>query len=169
MACPHVSGVAALLISNAVRHNLTLTSTQLKDLLVNNVDDHYSVNSRYTGQLGSGRLNANLAMQALQSMYSGGTAPSTPTGLTSSSITTSGASLAWTSVSGATSYDVQIRPQGGTYATYNVTTNSYSATGLTANTTYEWSVRAKNSYGTSNYSRTATFTTQNTSSGLSLP
>ncbi len=169
MACPHVSGVAALLISNAVRHNLTLTSAQLRDLLVNNVDNHYSLNSDYTGQLGSGRLNANLALQALQSMYSGGTTPSTPTGLTSSSITTNGASLAWTAVSGATSYDVQIRPQGGTYATYNVTTNSYSATGLTANTTYEWSVRAKNSYGTSNYSSTATFTTLNNTGGVSLP
>jgi hypothetical protein len=72
-------------------------------------------------------------------------------------------------VSGATSYDVQIRPQGGTYSTYNVTSNSYSATGLTANTTYEWSVSAKNSYGSSSYAVTATFTTQNTSSGLSLP
>ena len=98
-----------------------------------------------------------------------GSAPATPTGLTSSNVTTSGASLAWTAVSGATSYDVQIRPQGGTYSTYNITTNNYSATGLIANTTYEWSVSAKNSYGSSSYATTVTFTTQNTSSGISLP
>lgn len=99
----------------------------------------------------------------------GGTAPATPTGLATSSITTNSATLGWTAVSGATSYDVQIRPQGGTYSTYNVTTNSYNASGLTANTTYEWSVRAKNSYGSSSYSSNVTFTTQNVSSGLTLP
>lgn len=98
-----------------------------------------------------------------------GTAPATPTGLTSSNVTTNSASLAWTASSGATSYDIQIRPQGGTYSTYNVTTNSYNASGLTANSTYEWSVSAKNSYGSSSYATTVTFTTQNTSSGLSLP
>ncbi len=169
MACPHVSGVAALLLSNAARHNFKPTSSQLRDLLVNNVDNHYDVNSSYTGQLGSGRLNANLAMQALQSLYSGGTPPTTPTGLSSSGITSSSASLSWNAVSGATSYDVQIRPQGGTYSTYNVTTNSYTATGLTASTTYEWSVRAVNTYGTSAYAATQTFTTQAPQSGVALP
>jgi len=169
MACPHVSGVAALLLSNAARHNFKPTSSQLRDLLVNNVDNHYDVNSSYSGQLGSGRLNANLAMQALQSLYSGGTPPATPTGLSSSGITSSSASLSWNAVSGATSYDVQIRPQGGTYSTYSVTTNSYTATGLTASTTYEWSVRAVNTYGTSAYAATQTFTTQVPQSGVTLP
>ncbi len=169
MACPHVSGVAALLLSNAARHSFKPTSSQLWNLLVDNVDDHYSVNSNYSGQLGSGRLNANLAMQALQNLYSGGTPPAIPTGLSTSNITSNSAKLNWNAVSGATSYDVQIRPQGGTYATYNVTTNSYTTTGLTASTTYEWSVRAVNSYGNSAYAATQTFTTQSSQSGVSLP
>ncbi|HRW63007.1 MAG TPA: S8 family serine peptidase, partial [Bacteroidales bacterium] len=70
MACPHVSGVAALLVSNAVRNGLVLTNTQLRNLLSENVDNHYSVNTSYTGKLGSGRLNAYKALQALQSMFS---------------------------------------------------------------------------------------------------
>jgi gingipain R len=107
--------------------------------------------------------------QAPKNVGSSGSVPSVPTGLTSSSITTSSASLAWTAVSGATSYDIQIRPQGGTYSTYNVSSNNYNASGLTANTVYEWSVRAKNSYGTSNYSTTVNFTTLANPSSLSLP
>ncbi|QKG79727.1 M6 family metalloprotease domain-containing protein [Tenuifilum thalassicum] len=100
---------------------------------------------------------------------SGGTAPATPSGLSTSNITTNSATLSWSAVSGATSYDVQIRPQGGSYSTYNVTTNSYNATGLSANTTYEWHVRAKNSYGTSSYSSIKSFTTQANPTGVSLP
>ncbi|MEA2105600.1 MAG: GEVED domain-containing protein, partial [Bacteroidota bacterium] len=158
MACPHVSGVAALLISNAVRNGVTLTNSQVADLLKNNVDDHYAVNSSYTGQLGSGRLNANLALQALQSMFTN-EPPSTPTGLTTTNITDESATLSWSAATGATSYDVQLRVQGGSWSTYNVSGTSYNANNLSAETTYEWQVRAKNSYGTSSYSAIKTFTT----------
>jgi gingipain R len=98
-----------------------------------------------------------------------GTVPATPSGLSTSNITTNSATLSWSAVSGATSYDVQIRPQGGSYSTYNVTTNSYNATGLSANTTYEWHVRAKNSYGTSSYSSIKSFSTQANPTGVGLP
>ncbi|MGC9375277.1 MAG: GEVED domain-containing protein [Bacteroidales bacterium] len=158
MACPHVSGVAALLISNAVRNGVTLTNSQVADLLKNNVDDHYAVNPNYTGQLGSGRLNANLALQALQSMFTN-EPPSTPTGLTTTNITDKSATLSWSAATGATSYDVQLRVQGGSWSTYNVSGTSYNANNLSAETTYEWQVRAKNAYGTSSYSAIKSFTT----------
>jgi len=158
MACPHVSGVAALLISNAVRNGVTLTNSQVADLLKNNVDDHYAVNPNYTGQLGSGRLNANLALQALQSMFTN-EPPSTPTWLNTTNITDKSATLSWSAATGATSYDVQLRVQGGSWSTYNVSGTSYNANNLSAETTYEWQVRAKNAYGTSSYSAIQTFTT----------
>ncbi|MFO7830234.1 MAG: S8 family serine peptidase, partial [Bacteroidales bacterium] len=148
MACPHVSGVAALLISNAARNGVTLTNTQVADLLKNNVDDHYSLNSGYIGQLGTGRLNAEKALLALQGMFTT-EPPETPTGLTTTNITDESATLNWSAATGASSYEVQLRLQGGSWSTYNVSGTSYNATGLSAETTYEWQVRAKNSNGTS--------------------
>lgn len=165
MACPHVSGVAALLVSNAYRNGLILTRTQLWDLLVNNADNHYTLNSGYVGQLGSGRLNAQKSIEALQGMFNSNP-PSVPTALTVSSITASSATLSWSSVTGATSYDVQLRQQGGTWSTSNVTGTSANATGLAASTTYEWQVSAKNANGGSAYSAVKLFTTL-ASSGIS--
>jgi hypothetical protein len=59
-----------------------------------------------------------------------------PTGLTASSITTTGAVLLWTS--NATSFEIEV--DGKTYTT---TANSYTITGLIHKTVYEWSVRAE--------------------------
>jgi hypothetical protein len=65
MACPHVSGVAALLVSYAIREGYKLSSQEVKDLLMNNVDDIYPLNPAYVGKMGTGRLNANKALVAL--------------------------------------------------------------------------------------------------------
>src|SRR6056297_3549945 len=158
MACPHVSGVAALLISNASRNGVTLTNTQIADLLKNNVDDHYSLNSGYIGQLGTGRLNAEKALLALQGMFTT-EPPETPTGLTTTNITDESAKLNWNAATGASSYELQLRVQGGSWSTYNVSGTSYNATNLSAVTSYEWQVRATNPYGTSAYSTIESFTT----------
>ncbi len=64
MACPHVSGVAALVISYAHRNGVTLTNTRLKNILRNTTDNHYAVNPSYTGKLGTGRINAYAALLA---------------------------------------------------------------------------------------------------------
>jgi subtilisin family serine protease len=55
MACPHVSGVAALIASEAYGQ---LEATTIRDILLNTVDDIYHLNPNYTGMLGTGRLNA---------------------------------------------------------------------------------------------------------------
>ncbi len=62
MAAPHVSGVAALVLSYLHRNNATIGKKQLKELLVQTTDNHYSVNAAYDGKLGSGRLNAYKAL-----------------------------------------------------------------------------------------------------------
>lgn len=72
MACPHVSGVAALIVSKAYG---TMTPDQVWDALVNTVDDHYGVNPGFIGKLGSGRLNAANALASLKDIQ-------TPTNLT---------------------------------------------------------------------------------------
>ncbi|HEY8687848.1 MAG TPA: fibronectin type III domain-containing protein [Chitinophagaceae bacterium] len=84
-----------------------------------------------------------------------------PTGLTSSNITNTTATVSWGSVSGATSYsvDYEITGSGNWVAAATATTStSVNFSGLTANTPYDW--RVKTNCGT-NYV-TAQFTTTNT-------
>ena len=59
MACPHVSGVAALIVSH---HAGSITPSEVRNRLLTYVDDISSQNSGYIGQLGSGRLNAYAAI-----------------------------------------------------------------------------------------------------------
>jgi hypothetical protein len=63
--------VAALLLSFAQRNDLVMDNSGLWDLLVDHVDNHYAQNPGFSGQLGSGRLNAYLALTFLQDMISG--------------------------------------------------------------------------------------------------
>ncbi|GAB4337614.1 MAG: hypothetical protein OHK0038_16070 [Flammeovirgaceae bacterium] len=93
-------------------------------------------------------------------LITGSTTCNTPTGQTSSNITSSSFTLGWTAVSGATSYNVQYRRQGTTtWTSVNATSNSVNITGATASTTYEWQVRTVCSSGTSAWSASATVTT----------
>lgn len=54
MACPHVSGVAALVVSN----NTNLTPDGVKQTLLLGSDYIDDINTSYAGKLGQGRLNA---------------------------------------------------------------------------------------------------------------
>ncbi len=86
-------------------------------------------------------------------------APSTPTGLTASDITDTSVELFWTASTdnvGVTAYDVY---QGNAIIT-TVTGTSASITGLTADTLYQFSVRAKDAAGNeSEASNTVSVTT----------
>lgn len=64
MACPHVSGVAALVVSYLHRVGSSITNTDLANLLRDTTDDHYYANPSYTGMLGTGRINAHSALLA---------------------------------------------------------------------------------------------------------
>lgn len=65
MACPHASGVAALMISQAYGQ---LSASHVANILRSSADNHYGVNPGYIGQLGSGRLNAHAALIAVQNL-----------------------------------------------------------------------------------------------------
>ncbi|MCX2739290.1 M4 family metallopeptidase [Pontibacter anaerobius] len=85
---------------------------------------------------------------------------SVPTGLSASGIGTTSATLSWSAVANATSYNVRFRPTGtSTWTTGTATSTSASATGLTAGTTYEFQASSVCSSGSSAYSSSATFTT----------
>jgi len=63
MACPHVSGVASLIVSLLPG---ILTPAELRDILVSTTDNIDAVNPAYTGLMGSGRLNAFNALLSAQ-------------------------------------------------------------------------------------------------------
>ncbi len=62
MAAPHVSGVAALVISFAHRNGITLSNTDVWNILVNSAECIDHLNPGYEEKLGSGRLNAYYAL-----------------------------------------------------------------------------------------------------------
>ncbi len=84
MACPHVSGVAALVLSYAMNNGITLTNTQLYDILtssVRNIDDSlkgtvtrwdaygraFNMNlDSYKGKMGTGKLDALMAILSVR-------------------------------------------------------------------------------------------------------
>ena len=55
MASPHVSGIAALMLSRVYGE---LDAEDVAEILLMTTDNHYAVNPNYLGQLGSGRVNA---------------------------------------------------------------------------------------------------------------
>jgi subtilisin family serine protease len=59
MACPHVSGVMALIASYAPNK---FSREEIIDIIKSTTDDHYENNSSYKGKLGTGRLNAEKAL-----------------------------------------------------------------------------------------------------------
>jgi len=88
-----------------------------------------------------------------------------PAGLTSSGITTSAATVSWTAVSGAVSYDADYKTNASgtwTNAATGTTAVSVNLSGLTASTLYDWRVRTNCASGSSAYTQ-AQFTTATTS------
>ena len=84
MACPHVSGVAALVLSYAIENGIRLTNTQLYDILTSSVRNFDSTLTGYVtrydngrkaynfyldgfkGKMGTGKLDATLAIMNLR-------------------------------------------------------------------------------------------------------
>ncbi|WP_155370582.1 endo-1,4-beta-xylanase [Catellatospora vulcania] len=93
-------------------------------------------------------------------------APTTPSNLASSGVTSSSVNLSWTASTdnvGVSGYDILRAPgtSGGTFAQVGTsTTASFGDTGLTASTAYRYQVRARDAAGnTSAVSNTVTVTT----------
>jgi subtilisin family serine protease len=157
MACPHVSGVAALILSNAPG---ILTATDLRNILLETADDHYGNNPTYTGMLGTGRLNAYNALEAVSELHSGVRNPA------SFNVTTLGENtinlewlknsnnnpviIAWsesetfgTPLEG-TAYNPGNTITGGGTVFYNGTLNNFNHDNLTINTLYYYKIWSYN-------------------------
>jgi hypothetical protein len=68
MACPHVTGVAALILSHAPGE---LSPAELKEILKETADNHYAQNPSFNGMLGTGRLNAANALGEAEGLLTG--------------------------------------------------------------------------------------------------
>jgi hypothetical protein len=84
----------------------------------------------------------------------------TPTGLSTTNITSTKATVNWSAVTGGTKYNVQYRVAGTTtWLTKNTTSLSTILSGLTPSTTYKWRVRTACNSDSSAYSAIQTFST----------
>jgi hypothetical protein len=107
------------------------------------------------------------AYAAAQFTTTAASACNAPTGLASSAITTSGATVSWTAASGAVSYDVDYKLASAstwTNAATATTSTSVVLSGLASSSLYDWRVRTNCSSASSAYAQ-AQFTTATVSSG----
>ncbi len=147
-ATPITAGVACLVLSV----DPSLTKAQVENILYTTATDYGS--NGYDTEYGHGLVNAYQAVLA-----AGGSSCdlAAPGNFSASSIGDNSFNLSWNSVSGASSYTVTV---GGNST--NVSGTSYSATGLTAGTTYTCSVVANCSGGGSGTSTSIDVTTTGT-------
>lgn len=97
----------------------------------------------------------------------------TPTGIATSGISTSAATVSWQAVAGAVSYTLEYKPSSSSnYIAVSTTSTSRTLSGLSASTPYNYRVRTVCAAGTSSFSGVGSFTTSaevcNTPSGLSV-
>jgi len=147
MATPHVTGVVAEYLSlypNA-------TTAQVTAAVLAGATPNKVTNS-LTAASGSGLLNStfinNLALPATA-------APDAPSNLVAGTATGTSIAVSWsapanTNNNPATSYFVEYKPtSGSTWTGVSTTSTSFTATGLTGATSYDFRVSAVNTIGTS--------------------
>ena len=156
MACPHVSGAAALLVSNAHRNGIVLDPSDIWNLLVDNTDNIEGNSPGFEGLLGSGRLNINNSLIALQDMLY-----TAPPGIPTLSSPSNGSTIGdakptfdWADNDETSSYTILVDNNSNFSSPEinEVTTESeYTAVSNLAEGTYYWKVLATNNIGSSSY------------------
>jgi chitinase len=149
-------------VSNATSYDLEVDGT-----VVTNVTSPYAHNNLSAGSTHTYRVRAvnSVGTSAWSSSVSAKTSttvttPGVPTGLTAAAASTSQINVSWSTVSNATSYDIEV---DGTVIT-NVT-SPYAHKNLAAGSTHTYRVRAVNSAGASSWSSSVSAKTQ-TSTGV---
>jgi subtilisin family serine protease len=172
MACPHVSGVAALILSLSPN---AFSPQQVKDILTNTTDNINAQNPSFIGKLGSGRMNAHQALLLAQSMLNP-LIPAAPTTLTASAQSSTAINLAWTKNANndnvllafnttntfgtpSGNYSPGQSITGGGTVLYAGNLTSFGHTGLSPATDYYYAIWSKNGDYYSALSRKAQATT----------
>ena len=154
MATPHVSAVAALVMSRAAELGLPGVSVDL--LLTSTADDLGPVG--WDNDYGAGLVDPVTALAAVGSPPE--SAPSPPTGVTVSNVTAQSATISWTAASGPVSRQFTVSGSPDSVSCVSLSSaTSCNLTHLTAQTQYSVSVVARNLGGSSASSSPATFTT----------
>ncbi|CAM1362216.1 GEVED domain-containing protein [Tenacibaculum xiamenense] len=126
---------------------------------IENASGTYTITVTHKGSLVGGSQDYSLIVTGITSNTSVCNAI-VPTGVTTSDVTASTATVSWDAVPEAT-YEVRYRQVGTTtWTTVPVLSTSTSLTGLSESTQYEVQVRSVCSSGNSNYSNSVNFTTQ---------
>jgi hypothetical protein len=157
-------------------HITTCNSVQNSEMFMNYMDytDDACMNMFSAGQ--KVRMQALFATggQRTSLLTSNGCSPGTavvckaPTTLAAGSITSTSATVSWSTASGASNYSLDYRVLGATtWTTLTVTGVSQALTGLTASTTYEYRVKTNCVASASAYSTASTFATTSTTATCS--
>jgi hypothetical protein len=163
-------GVALSSYEHAIHNNTfnmnTATSGNIVEAYSGTADVYAWDNTRNPS---GGNYNSGVTVGCCPPWYNpgGGGTCNAPGSLSTSGITASAVTFNWGSVSGASNYDLRYRVNGTTTWT-NVndrTGTSYTQSGLTASTTYQWEIRTDCGSTQSGYVAGSNFTTSSSSGG----
>ena len=158
MACPHVTGLAALIVSLGPG---VFTNQQVRDIIADTTDYIDDINPTYAGELGTGRINAYAALQMAEGMLAPPEAPALSYPGDGTTITASKPNFQWSDPAGASTFDILVDDNSNFSSPViqqTVSTNSYTPSSDLAEGTYYWKVIAENTAGSSPYSATWDFT-----------
>ncbi len=150
MACPHASGVAALVVSEFAGN---ISGIELKHIMENSTDPVDQLNTAYVGKLGSGRINALKALQY------GNATVDTPNTIEISNIGARTAIINWNAVDQALRYTVRYRKNNDTWIENTTNATNIKITNLSKSSSYEVQVRAESLSKVSTYSPITSFIT----------
>jgi len=137
-----------LYVDNTLKYTGSNTSFSVTGLIASSSHTYYVKSTNDSGESSnSNNISVNLIAPA----------PSTPTALSATNITTGSFKANWSSVTYATSYILYVDG----ISKYTGSNTNYSVTGLTANSSHTYYVIASNSSGTSGNSNNISVTTNN--------
>lgn len=159
MACPHVSGIAALIVSKY--GGTGFTPEMLRGRLVTLVDNIDAADPEFAGKLGSGRVNAFAALQEDDD-----DAPDAIDDLAATDVTITSVTLTWTSPAdpgngSASVYDIRYSTSPITEANFSSATavanppapqpagtaEEFTVSGLLGGTTYYFAIKSADFFG----------------------